>query len=125
MRQDERPKMLNELPWTRGDVINDALTKIFPEWSSTRISRWLGVNPRTVQRWLRAGRGEFADETIPEDVAAKIRTTAAHIENIDLGDQLDKWMTMQLSEKGNNIHPEILAAYIAHRYKKLTGRDID
>jgi len=123
----EKPPFAGDGKITKGDKLGFELAQIFPEWSSTRISRWLGVNPRTVQRWLKVGRGEFVDETIPDDVASKIRTTAAHIENIDLGDQLDRWMTMQLSAKpkGNGVDKEILAAYMAHRYKRLTGRDID
>lgn len=123
MAKDDRPKMMHDGHITRGDKINDALTSIFPEWSSTRISRWLGVNPRTVQRWLGAGRGELVDEIIPQDVADKILTTAARIEDIELGGQLDQWIEMQLN--GNKVHPEVLSAWLAHRYKKLSGRDID
>lgn len=127
MRDDEKPKVIRDHPLTQGDVIGTALSKIFPAWSSTRISRWLGVNPRTVQRWLSAGHGEFLDEKIPPDVAGKILETATHIENIDLGGQLDRWIYMQLDEKpnGNHVDKEILGAYLADRYKKMMGRDID
>lgn len=121
MAQDEQPKMT--VPMTKGDVVHTDLLTVFPEWSSTRISRWLGVNPRTVQRWLRAGRGEFVDEQIPDDVAHKIRTTAQHIADIDLGEQLDHWMQTQL--RGNKVDKEILGAWMAHRYKVLMGKDID
>lgn len=123
MRDDEKPKMIFDGHLLPADAISMGLAKIFPEWSSTRISRWLGVNPRTVQRWLKSGRGEFLDETIPADVTAKILAEANHIQDIDLGGQLDRWIEMQLGK--NTVDKEILAAYIAHRYKKLVGRDID
>ena len=120
---DEQPKMMSDGHITRGDALHTALLKIFPEWSSTRISRWLGVNPRTVQRWLRSGRGEFEDESIPDDVANKILSTASQLEDQDLGGELDRWISMQLRD--NRVHPEILGAWMAHRYKLLMGKDID
>lgn len=123
MRKDEQPPMMPDGHITKGDALHTALLKVFPEWSSTRISRWLGVNPRTVQRWLSAGRGEFVDDAVPDDVSAKILSAASRIEDIELGEQLDRWISMQL--KDNRVHPEVLAAWLAHRYKKLAGRDID
>lgn len=123
MRDDEKPPMIFDGHLLAADAISIGLGKIFPEWSSTRISRWLGVNPRTVQRWLKAGRGDFLDETIPADVSAKILATASHIQDIDLAGQLEGWIEMQLGK--NTVDREILAAHIAYRYKRLTGRDID
>jgi IS30 family transposase len=120
---DEQPKMMVDGHITRGDAVHTALLSIFPEWSSTRISRWLGVNPRTVQRWLKSGRGEFADETIPDDVVAKIRAMATKMENIDLGGQLDHWLETQI--RRNEVPNEVLGAWLAHRYRQLMGKDID
>jgi IS30 family transposase len=123
MSKEEWPPMMHDGRITKGDAISSDLSIIFPSWSSTRISRWLGVNVRTIQRWLKSGRGEFVDEQIPSDVAGKIYSLARQIEDQDLGAELDRWIKMQVED--NRIPKEVLAAWLADRYLKLIGREID
>ncbi|WP_116654003.1 hypothetical protein [Pelagibacterium sediminicola] len=106
----------------RADFVTAAISTIFPEWSSTRIARWLQVNPRTLQRWMKTGSGQLDESEVPADLQAKIRDQAARVADIDLAGQLDHFIARQ---RENGIDDEVLAAWLADRYKDLVGREID
>ena len=106
----------------RADFITASISTIFPEWSSTRIARWLGVNPRTLQRWMKTKDGQLDESQIPDALQVKIRDQAARVADIDLAGQLDHFIERQLE---NGIDPEVLAAWLAHAYKDLVDREID
>ena len=106
----------------RADILTLAIKQAMPEWSSTRMSRWLGVSSRTLQRWLATGSGQIDEAEIPADLRDKITQQAHLIEEIDLAGQLDHFIKQQLD---NGVDREVLAAWMAHRYKVLVQREID
>lgn len=110
----------------RGDLIRDKLMTVFPSWSATRISRWLDINPRTMQRWLSVGKGTVPEEELPADLQHKISAQAQVIEDMEFVKSLDtfieKWT---VGPKETTVDPEVMAAWLADRYAKLINREID
>lgn len=106
----------------RSDFLHAKIAAVFPEWSSSRISRWLGINSRTLQRWISMGEGKVPDEEVPSTLAAKIEQQAARVQDIDLKDQVADFVRRQ---QENGIDDEVLAAWLADAYKHLIGREID
>lgn len=102
--------------------IRVAVSAVFPEWSSTRMAKWLGVNPRTIQRWMTTDDPQISDEEVPADLRAKMRQQAQVIQEIDLGGQIDHFIEMH---RKNGVEDEVLAAWIAFKYKQNFGRDIE
>lgn len=102
-------------------LLNAQISSVFPEWSSTRMARWLGVNARTLQRWMKSG-DQIDEAELPADLRAKVNAQAARIRDIDLPGQIDAFIDRQ---RENGIDDEVLAAWLAHRYKGLIGREID
>lgn len=98
------------------------LALVFPEWSSNRIARWLGINPRTLQRMLSKDPDVAERNKIPDDLAGKIAHQQSALNQYNLGEELD--ITIR-NAKRFNIDDEVIGAWLAHRYKKLLGRDID
>lgn len=106
----------------RADLLRAAIATVFPSWSSQRMSRWLGVNPRTLQRWLAAGQGEIDESDIPPELADRITAMAHTISDTDFEKHLDHFLTQW---KANGIDDEVMGAWLADRYARLIGREID
>lgn len=106
----------------RGDLVHMLLAQVFPSWSTTRISRWLGVNARTMQRWLSLGRGTVPEEELPPELLHRIQAMAKTMEDTGFPDALDHFIAQW---QGNGIDNEVMAAWMADRYAKLIGREID
>ncbi len=110
----------------RGDLIRAKLMTVFPSWSATRISRWLDINPRTMQRWLSVGKGTVPDEELPEDLQHKISAQAMVIEETNFPQRLDEFIAKWTEgPPETTIDKEVMAAWLADRYARLIGREID
>lgn len=121
-----RPPLLYLDDDMRGDLIRAKLMTVFPSWSATRISRWLDINPRTMQRWLSVGKGTVPDEELPADLQHKISAQAQVIEDMgfvkSLDDFIEKWT---VGPKETTVDREVMAAWLADRYARLINREID
>lgn len=95
---------------------------IFPEWSSNRISRWLGINPRTLQRMLSKKPEIQARNQMPGALRARIGDQQEAVTEFELGKRIDDLIARATAA---GIDDEVLAAWLAHRYKRLMGREID
>jgi hypothetical protein len=103
--------------------LNTMLAQTFGAWSATRVGRFLGVNPRTVQRWLKDGDGHLGSADLPADLRDKI--TAQHklvLKHRPL-ETIEEFVEEMRDEK--HIDAEILAAHLAVVYRHLTGREIE
>lgn len=97
-----------------------SLAGIFPEWSSNRISKWLKINPRTLQRML--SKRDDIHKPIPDGLRARIKNQQEFVQEFGLGAEIDDLIT---DAKAAGIDDEVIGAWLAHRYKRLMGRDID
>lgn len=122
IRYPRRPLLFYMDDDMRGDMMHAKIMTVFPSWSSQRMSRWLGVSSRTLQRWLAAGKGQVPTLEVPEDLQHKISSQAQIIEDTGFVDALDHFIAQW---RGNKIDDEVLAAWLADRYAKLIGREID
>lgn len=102
--------------------IRIAISSVFPEWSSTRMSRWLGVNSRTIQRWMTTDDPVISDQEVPQELRDRMRVQAEKIQEADLGGQIEHFIEMQ---RNNGIDDEVIAAWLAFKYKKHFGREIE
>lgn len=110
----------------RGDMMHAKIMTVFPSWSSQRMSRWLGVSSRTLQRWLAAGKGQVPTLEVPEDLQHKISAQAMVIEETKFPQRLDEFIAKWTEgPPETSIDKEVLAAWLADRYAKLIGREID
>lgn len=103
-------------------LIQAALNMLFPGAGVGRISRWLGVNTRTIQRWQEKGEGQILDEDMPEGLRQKIVETAGMLTTHAVPDQLDKQLKYFLDQ---GIPEEVLAAQVADAYRRRFGREIE
>ncbi len=128
MRVGYRPNMSDDdNPLADHNVRGRSLTHfklavVFPEWNSARIARWLGINPRTLQRMLSKNPQIAAENPVPEWMSDKIAGQDSALNMYKLGEELDDVIK---EAKGWNLDDEVIAAWLAHRYKKLLGKDIE
>lgn len=111
-----------DLTMPRSDFLHAKIAAVFPEWSSIRISRWLGINSRTLQRWISLGKGKVPDDEVPPTLASKIEQQAMRVQDINLAGQVAEFVRRQ---QENGIDDEVIAAWLADAYKQLIGREID
>jgi hypothetical protein len=98
------------------------LSMIFPEWSSNRIARWLGMNPRTLQRMMSKNHEIAERRDIPEGQQDAISKAISAVSIFKPGEKLDALIA---EAKDAGLDDEIIGAWLAHRYKLLLDRDID
>lgn len=93
-----------------------AVGTAFPDRSSAKISRAVGVNQRTVQKWL-------ADEaTPPPGVVEEISVLSSMMQEHDVMNRLREIASAWKEDEGN---PEALASALAKVYFEVTGREIE
>lgn len=115
-----RPRFIetDQMPKQHPDnTLDRALAKIFPEPSSRRYGRFFEVNQRSVQRWYEI---PFWKPTDEQD--EKIEKNAIRIAEIDFVRRLE--MLMEEAHFAD-IHPELIAAWLAYHHKRIVGRDIE
>ncbi|QYO78354.1 hypothetical protein [Devosia salina] len=104
-----------------GKVIRD-LADLFIRFTSSRIGRFLEVNPRTVQRWIKTTHGHIDAGALPEDLREKISKQAELVRSIGLFQALDD-IREKAIEAG--VHEEVLAAHFALQFERTTGKSIE
>lgn len=121
-----RPPIFSDADMPRAHILHLRLITLFGEWSSGRISRWTGINPRTLQRWMTLGDGHIPDDEWPEDLAAKISAQSVLVDGVEMHERI-QGLIKDLTDRpdGNNIDPEIVASRLAIEYRKLMGREIE
>ncbi len=103
-------------------LIHAQLMTLFGGWSTSRVARFLEVNARTVQRWMRDNEGQIPSREVPDDVQMLVRRQQQIIDDIELERMIaDVVETAQ----ANEVHPEVLGAHLARAYKRATGREVE
>lgn len=118
-----RPSILDAVMPHRPDILFLKISTLFGGWKAGRISRWTGINQRTLQRWQGLGvEGRIPDDEWPEQVASEITAQLQIVEDIDM----IKRMADQIKAFQNaGVHDEVIAAWLAHHYKQLVDREIE
>jgi predicted HAD superfamily phosphohydrolase len=104
-----------------GRLIKD-LADLFVRFSSSRVGRFLDVNPRTVQRWLKGTNGAMDASAVPTDLREKIAAQAELVRRLELFETLDR-IREQCIEEG--VHAEVLAAHLAIQFERVTGKTVE
>lgn len=123
---DDLPEIKDDKDWYIGmdpeevGLLHFKLGGVFPEWSSNRMAKWLGINPRTLQRML--SRRPEIRQKVPDGLMQRIGDQRNAVSEFELGDQIDDLIKRA---QRNGIDDEVIGAWLAHRYKKLMGRDVD
>lgn len=123
---DDLPEIKDDKDWYIGmdpkevGLLHFALGGVFPEWSSNRMAKWLGINPRTLQRML--SRRPEIRQKVPDGLMQRIGEQRDAVHEFELGEQIDDLIKRA---QRNRIDDEVIGAWLAHRYKKLMGRDVD
>jgi hypothetical protein len=102
--------------------LNVMLSQIFGAWSAVRVSRFLEVNPRTIQRWLKDGGPTLGSIDMPEELRQKIAAQHALVAEHKPMETIEDFVE-EMRDAG--IHDEVLASHLAVLYRRLTGRDIE
>jgi hypothetical protein len=118
-----RPNLLLDAAMPVDYPLNTMLAQTFGAWSATRVGRFLEVNPRTVQRWLKDGGHDMGSVDLPADLRDKIVAQHALVIEHKPLETIEEYVEEMRDEKG--IHPEVLAAHLAVVYRHLTGREIE
>ena len=118
-----RPIYVPEAAMPQDLQMNALLTKIFGAWSSTRVGRFLQVNPRTVQRWLSEGGGVLGPDSIPSDLRAKVIDQYQRVVAEQPLEHIDSYVRECIDEKG--IDKEVLATHLAIVYRRVTGTELE
>tara|TARA_R110002124_G_scaffold16882_6_gene71403 strand:+ start:12245 stop:12559 length:315 start_codon:yes stop_codon:yes gene_type:complete len=92
-----------------------ALATLFPDKSTRRASRFLDKSQRAVQRWLEV-------EQAPPNIMGMMQHQVERLDVTGFPGDLD---ALVANAKTNDIHPEVIAAYLAKHYTALLGREIE
>lgn len=98
------------------------LAAVFPDWSSNRIAKWLGINPRSLQRMLAREPDGSRQAEIPPGLVQRVEAQGQIVQDVGVGPLLDTYIDDMLR---NGVDEEVLAAWLASRYRKLMDREID
>jgi len=118
-----RPTLLDAVMPHKPDLLFLMISTLFGGWKAGRISRWTGINQRTLQRWQGLGvEGRIPDDEWPQEVANNIQQQLRIVEDIQMRERMDEQIkTFQAA----GVDDEVIAAWMAHYYKQLVGRDIE
>jgi len=121
--QYRRPSILDAVMPHRPDILFLKISTLFGGWKAGRISRWTGINQRTLQRWQGLGvEGRIPDHEWPEQIASAITAQLQIVEDIEMVRRMDD--QIKAFQKAG-VDDEVIAAWLAHHYKKLVARDIE
>jgi hypothetical protein len=101
-----------------GPTLRHHLERLFPEPSSARYARFLGIRQKSLHRFLD---GERVFDATPDQID-DFDIQAASMKETDFVAKLDA-VLMEAGRGG--VHPEIIAAWLAYAYKKETGRAVE
>lgn len=118
-----RPIMIPDAAMPVDYPLNVQLAQLFGSWTATRVGRFLGINPRTIQRWLQDADGQLGSEDMPADLREKIAAQLKLVLEHQPLETIEEFVEEMRDDKG--IDPEILAAHLAVVYRRLTGREIE
>jgi len=103
--------------------LHTLLAQTFGTWTATRVGRFLGINPRTIQRWLQDAEGKLGRDDLPADLREKITEQHALVIKHRPLETIEEYV--EECRDVHHIDPEILAAHLAVVYRHLTGREIE
>ena len=118
-----RPIMIPDAAMPVDYPLHVQLAQTFGTWTATRVGRFLGINPRTLQRWLKDAEGKLGSDDLPADLREKIAQQHALVLEHRPLETIEEYVEECRDKHG--IDPEILAAHLAVVYRHLTGREIE
>lgn len=92
--------------------------QLFPEPSTARFARFIGIRQKSCQRFFD---GERTFDATPDQID-DFEVQAAALKETDFVAKLD---ALLLEAGQGGVHPEIVAAYLAHAHKTKVGRPIE
>lgn len=90
----------------------------FPDWSPARIGRFVGLNPRSVQRMF-TGPAE-SKMPIPDRVKKQLLDTADVVDEARVRERI---LALIAELQTDGVPDDVIAAYLGHYDKKLTSDD--
>lgn len=107
--------------WTApidGPTLRHWQSVLFPEPSTARFARFIGIRQKSCQRFLD---GERIFDATPDQID-DFETQAEALKETDFVAKLD---ALLLEAGQGGVHPEIVAAWLAHAHKQKVGRPIE
>lgn len=93
-----------------------AVHRAFPDRSSARAARYVGVGQRTMQKWM------AAESDVPANIAEAIDHQARVADQTDVRRHLEESCQEFLDADG---HPEALGSILSAVYHKILGKQIE
>lgn len=105
----------------RDTILHSLLRDVFPIWSSNRMSRWLGINPRTFQRMLKPD-GDRNSQGVPQGLVDKLSDMRQRVQALDLETRFDAIIQ---DARAAGVDDEVIGAWIAGSHQKLLSRPLE
>lgn len=101
-----------------GVILTKLFGGLFPERSSSRYARFLGIGQRSIQRFLD---GEKVWDATPEQVQLFEDQKSA----LTASGYVGKLQAAIADAQAAAVHDEIIAAYLAAAHRSVAGRSVD